>query len=109
MLQSIGNIFSGIPSQVPHEIFEEVARSKNCKIERIISRGHSTPDGEWYDQDKGEWVILLKGSAGLLFEGSPNPVELRPGDYVNIPAHLKHRVEWTDRTGETIWLTIHYG
>jgi len=108
-MMELRNVFSRIPKQVPQEIFEEIVRAESCVIERIISKGHSTPDGHWYDQDKDEWVILLKGSAGLLFEGSPSPVELRPGDYVNIPAHLKHRVEWTDQTQETIWLAVYYG
>ena len=103
-----GNIFSNIPKHIPQEIFEEIITAENIKIERIISKGHATPDDKWYDQDKNEWVILLKGSAGLLFEGEGNPTTLHPGDYILIPAHMKHRVEWTDETEETIWLAIHF-
>ncbi len=102
------NIFSNIPKDIPKEIFEEIVSVENCKIQRIISKGHSTPDDQWYDQDKDEWVILLQGSAGLLFEGVDNPINLQPGDYFHIPAHVKHRVEWTDNNIETIWLAVRY-
>ena len=102
------NIFSNIPKDIPKEIFEEIVSVENCRIQRIISKGHSTPDDQWYDQDKDEWVILLQGSAGLLFEGSDNHIKLQPGDYLHIPAHVKHRVEWTDNNIETIWLAVRY-
>ena len=75
-------------------------------MERIISKGHKTKDGRWYDQDKDEWIILLKGSAGILIEGKKEPLVLEPGDYIHLPAHLKHRVEWTDSDTETIWLAL---
>lgn len=77
------------------------------KLERIVSAGHSTPEGEWYDQDRDEWVILLTGSAGLSFEGEDGIRAMKPGDYVLIPAHTRHRVEWTDRHEKTVWLVLH--
>lgn len=104
---NIRNIFSGIQKQAPDEIVETILQAHQFKIERIISRGHATTEGEWYDQDKNEWVLVLKGSAGLLFEGGKT-VLLKTGDYINIPAHQKHRVEWTEPEKETIWLTVHY-
>jgi cupin 2 domain-containing protein len=104
----IKNIFSDIQKHVPDEILENILQTDQFKIERIISRGHSTADGKWYDQDKNEWVMVLKGSAGLLFEGNDKAVIMRTGDYINIPAHRKHRVEWTEPEEETIWLAIHY-
>ena len=107
-MTKLGNIFSNIPKHTPQEIFEEIITAENIKIERIISKGHTTPDDKWYDQDKNEWVILLKGSAGLLFEGEDNPITLHPGDYILIPAHMKHRVEWTDQNEEIIWLAVYY-
>jgi len=107
-MTKLGNIFSNIPKHTPQEIFEEIITAENIKIERIISKGHATPDDKWYDQDKNEWVLLLKGSAGVLFESSQNPITLHPGDYILIPAHMKHRVEWTDQNEETIWLAIYY-
>ncbi|MCX6354648.1 MAG: cupin domain-containing protein [Candidatus Aureabacteria bacterium] len=102
------NIFSGIPATTGEESTEKIIRSGTAAIERIISRGHSSPPGFWYDQDDNEWVILLKGRAGLLFQGDREPTILTPGDYVNIPAHLKHRIEWTDPAEETVWLAIRY-
>lgn len=101
-------MFSDIQKQAPDEILETILQTDKFKIERIISRGHATAEGEWYDQDKNEWVLVLKGSAGLLFEGNNNTIIMKTGDYLNIPAHKKHRVEWTDPEEETIWLTIHY-
>ncbi len=104
----IKNIFSDIPVQTPKEILETIIKSDQFKIERIISRGQATTEGDWYDQEKNEWVLVLRGNAGLLFEGSEEIVIMKTGDYINIPAHKKHRVEWTDPKEETIWLAVHY-
>ena len=104
----IRNIFSDIQEHAPDEILETVLKTDQFKIERIISRGHATTEGEWYDQDKNEWVLVLKGNAGLLFEGNDETVIMKTGDYINIPAHQKHRVEWTEPEEETIWLAVHY-
>ncbi len=102
------NIFSSIPDDIQQELFQDILTTDNFKIERILSKGHSSPAGYWYDQDKSEWVILLKGSAGIRFEDQDYIIELKPGDYLNIPAHLKHRVEWTDQKTETVWIAIFY-
>ncbi len=102
----IKNIFKNIPESIPEEIIETISETESIRIERIISNGHSSPSGFWYDQDKDEYVILLKGSAGLLFEGEKEALVMRPGDYVDIPAHVRHRVEWTDPDKETIWLAV---
>jgi len=104
----VKNIFSDVPQSVPEEIFENLISSENCKIERIVSRGHTTPEEKWYDQDKNEFVLILRGNAELLFEEKNELVKMKEGDYVNIPAHKKHRVEKTSTEKETIWLTIHY-
>ena len=77
-------------------------------LERIVSTGQSTPAGEWYDQGKDEWVILLSGGAGLFFEGDEEVKVMRPGDYVFIPARRRHRVEWTDARVPTVWLALYY-
>ena len=79
-----------------------------CRIERIVSQGHASPEDFWYDQDQDEWVLVLKGAARLRFEGE-EPVEMEPGAHVNIPAHKRHRVEWTTPDEPTIWLAVHYG
>ncbi|MCB2182738.1 MAG: cupin domain-containing protein [Desulfobulbaceae bacterium] len=100
------NIFSDIPDKIPEEIFENILQNDSFILERIVSKNHATPAGEWYDQKKDEWVILLQGAAGLLIEGEKNPVTLKPGDHILLPAHLKHRVEWTAADEETIWLAL---
>jgi cupin 2 domain-containing protein len=104
----VRSIFFSIPDRVPDEMFEDIVHSDAVRIERIISEAHATPEGYWYDQEKSEWVMVLKGSAGLLFEGSDAIIVMGPGDYVDIPAHKKHRVEWTDPSEKTIWLAVHY-
>ena len=78
------------------------------RLERIISRGHATPPGEWYDQDCDEWVVVLRGSAGLRFEGETGEHVMHAGDHLVIPAHRRHRVEWTDSREPTVWLAVHY-
>ena len=90
------------------ELVETLLRTASFRLERIVSAGHATPPGEWYDQDTAEWVVLLSGRARLTFEGEPDPVVLGPGDYILIPAHTRHRVEETDPFQASIWLALHY-
>ncbi len=104
----IKNIFRDLPERGMEEISEALLGTKHFRLERIISSGQRTPPGEWYDQDTNEWVILLSGEAGLLFEGEAEPERMHPGDYVYIPAHKRHRVEWTDARQKTIWLALHH-
>ena len=104
----IRNILSDIQKKADDEAFDTILQAQQFKVERIVSHGHATTKDEWYDQDKDEWVLILKGNAGLLFEGNDETVVLKTGDYINISAHQKHRVEWTDPEEETIWLAIHY-
>jgi len=101
------NIFKEIPSDLRAEVLETLVTSKNIRIERIISKGNSSPPDFWYDQDENEWIILLKGSAKLLFDDGMI-IELNPGDYVNIPSNKKHRVDWTTPDEETICLAVFY-
>ena len=101
------NIFAGIPEQLPEEMFDCILKQDNIVIERIVSNGHVTPAGQWYDQAGDEWVILLQGQATLLFEETKTTVKLSPGDYLLIPAHTRHRVEWTPPDFNTIWLAVH--
>ena len=103
----MGNIFSSLPDKLEHESFKELLRHKNIKIERIVSRGHTSPENDWYDQKENEWVIVLEGAGSILFE-SGDAVNLKKGDYLNIPAHTRHKVTWTDPNSITIWLAIHY-
>ncbi len=102
------NIFSDIPSTLAGEIIETIVTTDALKIERIISKGHVSPKDFWYDQAKGEWVIVLQGHAKLRFRENDEVIKLLPGDHLNIPPHVKHRVEWTDPDQETIWLAVYY-
>ena len=104
----IRNLFEDLPLDSTTELFENLLQNDSITIERIISEGHSTPPGEWFDQDSDEWVILLQGSASLLFKEEATSVTMKPGDYAYIAAHRIHRVEWTDRSQKTIWLAIHF-
>lgn len=101
------NLFKNLPESVQKEIFEVIIENKDIRLERIISCGHATPPGEWYNQDSDEWVFLLQGSAGLCFEDEKHTKTMKPGDYIHIPARKRHRVEWTDPTQKTIWLALH--
>lgn len=103
----MGNIFCSLPDKSEHESFEELLRHENIKIERIVSQGHASPEKGWYDQKGNEWVIVLEGAGSILFE-SGGEVNLKKGDYLNIPAHTRHKVTWTDPDSVTIWLAIHY-
>ncbi len=107
-MDDVINIFENIHDHIPEELFQKILQTENLKVERIVSKGHSSEEDHWYDQEENEWVILLKGSAGLLFEGDKKVVVLRKGDFINIPARTKHRVEWTDPEMVTVWLAIHY-
>jgi cupin 2 domain-containing protein len=104
----IANLFAARLEPERQEIFDTLLETGRFRLEQIISTGQATPAGEWYDQERNEWVALLSGSAGLLFEGEPEPRVMKPGDYLIIPAHLRHRVEWTDPDHETVWLALHY-
>ncbi len=107
-----GNLFGQIPSPLPNEVFTDLVSTNHVRIERILSLGHQTPSGEWFDQDEHEWVLLVQGEAILVFitpdTGEQERAHLGPGDYINIPAHLQHRVEWTHPTEATVWLCIYY-
>jgi len=103
-----GNIFSWKPCDGPDETLTELLSSRDVKIERIVSRAHASPPDFWYDQQWAEWVIVLAGAAALMIEGEAKARTLRPGDFVHIPPHVRHRVAWTDATDVTVWLAVHY-
>ena len=102
------SLFDNIPAELPDELIETLVAADRVRIERIVSRGQASPEGFWYDQEENEFVLVLRGSAGLRMEGEDTPRVLTPGDYALIPAHARHRVEWTDPSGATIWLAVHY-
>jgi cupin 2 domain-containing protein len=103
----IKNIFNDLPAKLPQEMVETILRTPTVRIERIVSKGHASPEDFCYDQNESEWVLLLKGKARLRFE-SGEVVTMQAGDHLQIPAHCKHRVEWTPPDLETIWLAVYY-
>lgn len=107
MMINAGHLFADIPIALPAEQFDTLVNAGGCRLERIISIGHTTPPGEWYDQSGDEWVILLQGQAGLRFADEDAARLLTPGDYVWIPAYCRHRVEWTSADPPAVWLALH--
>ncbi len=101
------NLFTDLPGHLPNELVTTLIEATNVCIERIVSHGHVSPPDFWYDQARHEWVMVLKGGARLQFEDGT--VEMKPGDYVNIPAHKRHRVNWTTPDEPTVWLAVFYG
>lgn len=100
------NLFD-LPSVLPSgELFEPLIPDRGILIERIISAGQTTPDGTWYDQDRDEWVALLRGEATIAYEDGRS-VDLRPGDCLLIPAHVRHRVTGASADPPCIWLAVH--
>ncbi len=102
-----GNLFADLPARSDAELTTILADRPGARVERIVSTGQASAAGFWYDQDWTEWVILLQGAARLLIEGEASPRNLRPGDYVELPAHVRHRVEWTLEDQPTVWLAVH--
>jgi cupin 2 domain-containing protein len=102
----IMNLFENIPKNAPEELVTELFSAESLRVERIVSFGQSSPDGFWYDQKENEWVLLIEGSAQVQFENRLQ--DLKPGDWVNIPAGCQHRVEKTDENVRTVWLAIFY-
>ncbi|MDF1553997.1 MAG: cupin domain-containing protein [Deferrisomatales bacterium] len=128
------SLYAGIPAHLAEELCETLAAADGVRIERIVtppvhggrpsgppaagailpscgieSQGHTSPEGFWYDQPQDEFVLLVKGRAGVRFEGDAEPVVLEAGEYLHIPGRVRHRVEWTDPDGDTVWLAVHYG
>jgi cupin 2 domain-containing protein len=104
------NLFETIPDTLPEELISVLAANNNVKIERIVSEGHVSPEGFWYDQDQNEWILVVAGSATLSIEkgNGVEQVGMKAGDYLVIPAHQRHRVEKTSATEKTIWLAVMY-
>lgn len=104
-----GNVFAALSAGVETmERIETLIDHPAARIERIVSTGQASPEGFWYDQPRDEWVLLLSGSAGLRFADEADVRELRPGDWLLIPAGCKHRVEWTDAGQPSVWLAVHF-
>ena len=91
-----------------NEQFSELLTRPGLRIERIVSTGQCSPEGFWYDQPEGEWVLLIQGAARLRFADEAEARQLTAGDFVDIVPHRRHRVDWTTTEQPSIWLAIHY-
>ena len=107
MKLTVHNIVGALPRRAEAEHFETLAKSDAVEIKRIISAGHTTPEGEWYDQVRDEWVMVAHGAARMIVEGESEELTLNVGDWVLIPAGCRHRVTWTTPETETVWLAVH--
>lgn len=103
----ITNLHQHIPAELPDELFTTLAAGRSVRIERIVSRGHSSPPDFFYDQDEAEFILLVSGEAELELQAGEKH-HLRPGDCLTLPAHVRHRVSWTTPDRDTIWLAVFY-
>jgi cupin 2 domain-containing protein len=87
------------------ELFHTLVSSPHVRVERILSQGQASPAGFWYDQVEDEFVLLVSGAACVEFENGVT-VELRANDWLNIPAHVRHRVAWTATDTPSVWLAV---
>ncbi|GHC08975.1 cupin domain-containing protein [Cerasicoccus arenae] len=102
------NLLSDLPTDLPQELMQDLVCADGIRIERIISTGQDSPPDTWYDQTENEWVLLLSGAARLeiIETDGPRKLELCPGDHCFIPAHQRHRVDWTAPAQATVWLAV---
>lgn len=105
-----GNLLAGLPAApLDDERCDELLRAGGLRLVRIVSTGQATPPDRWYDQDEDEWVVVVRGRARLRIEGEAAARDLAEGDWILLPAHCRHRVEWTDQGQPTVWLALHLG
>lgn len=104
----VKNLFDEIPADLPEELIETLVESEYLRLERIVSRAHSSPDNFWYEQQQNEWVMVVQGSARLQFADKQQELELNAGDHLVIQAGERHRVNWTSQEPECIWLCLFY-
>ena len=103
----MSNLFADLPTQIHEELVTVLVEHPGVRVERIVSNGQTSPDGFWYDQNQHEWVAVLRGEALLEFDDS-EPMRMKPGDHVLIPAHRRHRIQWTTPNEPTVWLAVFY-
>lgn len=107
------HFFENLPADKTAESFETVLQRPGLTVERIVSNGHCSPDHFWYEQETDEWVLVLSGSATLVFSSAQDtdttllPVTLCPGEAIFIAAGERHRVVSTEAGKPTVWLAIH--
>ncbi|WP_342452785.1 cupin domain-containing protein [Pararoseomonas indoligenes] len=103
-----GNLHERLAADPAREVEETLLSRPGLRIGRIVSSGQASPPGHWYDQTEDEFVLLVAGEAGLEIAGEAVPRRLRPGDWVHLPAHCRHRVAWTQAEPPTLWFVIHH-
>src|SRR6476620_7144587 len=104
-----GNLRSDLPARpLPDEVVDLLVDRPGLRIERIVSTGQATPEGQWYDQDGDELVLVVDGAARLRIEGEASDRALSEGDWILLPAYCRHRVTWTRAEPPTVWLAIHF-
>ncbi len=103
------NLLSPPPDAQASEAVDRLLTRPGLRIERIVSQAQASPPGFWYDQQEGEWVLVLAGTARLSFADEAEPRLLVPGDWLDIAPRRRHRVDWTDPSTPTVWLAIFYG
>jgi cupin 2 domain-containing protein len=102
------NLLTPLPDARAAEQIETLLTRPGLRVERIVSLGQASPPGFWYDQAEGEWGLVLAGAAKLRFADEPEARLLRPGDWLDIAPHRRHRVDWTDPATPTVWLAVFY-
>ncbi len=102
----MSNLFDDVPRSLPAERVDVLLATPGLRLERIVSTGQATPPRQWYDQDRDEWVVVLRGRARLRIEGETEDRALGVGDHLLLRAHVRHRVQWTE--SPTVWLALHY-
>jgi cupin 2 domain-containing protein len=103
------HILTGVPGRLEEEQFDTLLQTPGVRLQRVISPpAHAMGADEWFDQDEDEFVLVLQGRGALILEGQEQEVVLNPGDYLRLPAGLRHRIAWTDAQIPTIWLALHF-
>lgn len=105
MTIEVENLFARRASSRGVEEIFPLMEAGGFQLEQIVSQGQATPADQWYDQERPEWVMLVRGTATLRFEAG-QVLPLQPGDYLTIPAHAKHRVDAC--SADALWLALHY-
>lgn len=102
------SLLADLPPALADELVEVLDRSDGVRVERIVSHGHASPPGFWYDQEERELVVVVEGAAAVAVEGRGAPIRMERGDWVLLEPHVRHRVEWTDPKRSTVWLAVFY-
>lgn len=103
----MNNFFSdiGTPSPDGQERFDPLlTNEQGLLVERIVSHGNVTPEGQWHDQELDEWVLILTGNARVSYADGTE-VSLQTGDCLLIPRRVRHRVSFT--SSPCVWLAVH--